>query len=432
MDNGAAAKVNGHDSNSHDKDAAAAPRRLANQSVPSINGNSNSKGNSNKVVGHKRSLSGSILSHLSFLRMQPDQQNNAGPIHETEPRGGSDHADDVGDDHDPFYSSNESAIKDDHEPFYSSNESAMALAHRAARQRKRKGSLRKTALLGTTGRLKAETRERRNSLLQLQRVKAAEDKAQENAAEDISRAQENASGQANPDPSHLPNQELNATFAPSQNLDWKPAPDDMESPQLLSAREQTQIKLSLATARGVASPPMSSPAGPGPSTLASPIFSPTSQSYTSTTDDDEALTLPVPNLNRLSMPTSGSYFPAQPPLTRRRSSKKPPSPLSAIPIGVDEEYEYSDTEWWGWVVLVVTWIVFVIGMGSSFGLWSWAWDVGETPYAPPELEDDPTLPIVGYYPALIILTGVMAWVWVVVAWVGMKYFKHAKMAGEDA
>ena len=82
------------------------------------------------------------------------------------------------------------------------------------------------------------------------------------------------------------------------------------------------------------------------------------------------------------------------------------------------------------MILILTWAVFVMGMGSCFEVWSWAWDVGETPYAPPELEDDPTLPIVGYYPALIILTGVMAWVWVVVAWVGMKYFRHAKMAGD--
>ena len=80
---------------------------------------------------------------------------------------------------------------------------------------------------------------------------------------------------------------------------------------------------------------------------------------------------------------------------------------------------------------MVTWIVFVVGMGSCLGVWSWAWDVGDTPYAPPEFEDDDTLPIVGYYPALIILTGIMAWVWVTVAWVGMKYFKHAKMGGED-
>lgn len=82
------------------------------------------------------------------------------------------------------------------------------------------------------------------------------------------------------------------------------------------------------------------------------------------------------------------------------------------------------------MVLVVTWLVFVTGMGSCLGVWSWAWDVGTTPYAPPELEDDPTLPIVGYYPALIILTGVMAWVWVVVAWVGMKYFRHARVSGD--
>lgn len=96
----------------------------------------------------------------------------------------------------------------------------------------------------------------------------------------------------------------------------------------------------------------------------------------------------------------------------------------------DSDWDYAETEWWGWVVLVVTWVVFVTGMGSCLGVWSWAWDVGTTPYAPPELEDDPTLPIVGYYPALIILTGVMAWVWVVVAWVGMKYFRHARVSGD--
>ena len=78
-------------------------------------------------------------------------------------------------------------------------------------------------------------------------------------------------------------------------------------------------------------------------------------------------------------------------------------------------------------VLFVTWLTFTVGMGSCLEIWSWAWDVGETPYAPPELEDDPTLPIVGYYPALIVLTGVVAWVWITVAWIGMKYFRHAKI-----
>lgn len=126
-------------------------------------------------------------------------------------------------------------------------------------------------------------------------------------------------------------------------------------------------------------------------------------------------------------------------ISRRRSnrseSRTVPTSASADATSpnaeVDDEWDYSETEWWGWVVLIVTWIVFVVGMGSCLGVWGWAWDVGETPYAPPELEDDATLPITGYYPALIVCTAVMSWVWVVVAWVGMKYFRHAKVVIED-
>lgn len=142
-----------------------------------------------------------------------------------------------------------------------------------------------------------------------------------------------------------------------------------------------------------------------------------------------------------STPGSSSLPYAPTSIQRRRSAttQRAKSPLaltalaglSAAPIPQQEgDWDYSETEWWGWVVLIVTWVVFVIGMGSCLGVWSWAWDVGTTPYAPPELEDDPTLPIVGYYPALIILTSVMAWVWVVVAWVGMKYFRHARVSGD--
>jgi hypothetical protein len=102
--------------------------------------------------------------------------------------------------------------------------------------------------------------------------------------------------------------------------------------------------------------------------------------------------------------------------------------ISALPSTLEPEpHDYTETEYWGWVILFVTWLTFTVGMGSCLEIWSWAWDVGETPYAPPELEDDPTLPIVGYYPALIVLTGVVAWIWITVAWVGMKYFRHAKI-----
>lgn len=170
-------------------------------------------------------------------------------------------------------------------------------------------------------------------------------------------------------------------------------------------------------------------------------------SYTSTTDEEDVLSLKTqtpplrPGLSSLSS-GSESYFgkaaraPSVSLLQRRRSVKHAKSPLSltglsASPIPPPEtDHDYSETEWWGWVVLVVTWTVFVVGMGSCIGVWSWAWDVGTTPYAPPEFEDDPTLPIVGYYPSLMILTCIMAWIWVITAWVGMKYFRHAKISGD--
>lgn len=163
-------------------------------------------------------------------------------------------------------------------------------------------------------------------------------------------------------------------------------------------------------------------------------------SYNSTTDEEDVLQMaqgsrPAPSSGSVSS-GSESYFAARTVAPRRRSFQQAKSPLSYSGISTktlpppDSDWDYSETEWWGWVVLTVTWLVFVIGMGSCLNVWKWAWDVGKTPYAPPELEDDPTLPISGYYPALIILTGVMAWVWVVVAWVGMKYFRHAKISGD--
>ena len=174
---------------------------------------------------------------------------------------------------------------------------------------------------------------------------------------------------------------------------------------------------------------------PTPQLLASPKAAPL-EPYASTTDEEDTA-----SFYRQSVSSSTSSFHAttQGPtmsLSRRRSNRSErrstiTTDEPALHSDLDDEWDYSETEWWGWIVLIVTWIVFVVGMGSCLGVWSWAWDVGETPYAPPELEDDPTLPITGYYPALIVCTAVMSWVWVVVAWVGMKYFRHAKVVGEE-
>lgn len=169
---------------------------------------------------------------------------------------------------------------------------------------------------------------------------------------------------------------------------------------------------------------------PLPALVASSSLSSPEGPYVSTTDEDE----PTSFHHRPASTTDSSFSymnqdPAKP-VPRRRSHRPESHPLPStlptpIDLDVDDDWDYNDTEWWGWIILIVTWLVFIVVMGSCLGVWSWAWDVGETPYAPPELEDDDTLPITGYYPALIVCTAVMSWVWVVVAWVGMKYFRHS-------
>jgi hypothetical protein len=324
---------------------------------------------------HKRSLSGSILSKLPFLRSSFEEISKPpSPSRQ-----------------DKYDSADTERPSDNHG-------GAMSNALRSVKTRKRKGSLRKTALLGT-GKLHL----RSNS----QKAKAA--------------TEETA---------------LLSPDSPSEEL----------TPRLFSYTNPSQASSSENGWHGVSHDRFSLPTSPdemephpGHSSSITKTVHPHSQHpYASTTDDDESVTFSRATSNSSS--ASSNYFTHQNPsanssIQRRRSNNKQKashtSPLSRPPVQPEDEWDYTETEWWGWVVLIVTWIVFVVGMGSCLGVWSWAWDVGETPYAPPELEDDPTLPIVGYYPALIILTAVMAWVWVVIAWVGMKYFRHAKVVVDD-
>ncbi|KAL9603037.1 MAG: hypothetical protein Q9219_001401 [cf. Caloplaca sp. 3 TL-2023] len=271
---------------------------------------------------------------------------------------------------------------------------AMAAVMKQSKTRKRKGSLRKTALLGT-GRLRTE--------------QVTKDEAKQDQSSDT---------------------KLGNSSEPQ-------SPEDLPTPTPLP-KVQPPVPWVSHPVHGILHKALIEHTPAGKQLQKSPTLS-------STTDEDDLVkpgaistikALPAPPKPPFSSSssTSDSYFPPQPETLIRRLRHSPKSPLSTVAaeaLPSPEEWDYNETRWWGWVVLAVTWIVFVVGMGSCLGVWSWAWDVGETPYAPPELEDDPTLPIVGYYPALIILTAFMAWVWVTVAWVGMKYFKHAKMSGDD-
>ena len=344
----------------------------------------------NASTVHKRGLSGSILSKISLLRSNSGGDKAAlnGGTDSDETRSGSG--------------------------------SAMAAAQQGVKQRRRKGSLRKTALLGKSrDRKSSDVKEKAKSPLSSPR---SLDETEKEIPAPIQPQEIERDTDVTPRPSY----ELQSPVSPASPPRWP-----------LFSRS----RVSLASIRS--SVPSVEPASSAASTT-----SPTLPTDASTTDDDEQIAFPrVPFLAPRKPPSSSgdSYFPPQNQLQnqnlhnlRHRNSlirtKSPlatqPTSLTNSPVpseGLDAEWDYSETASWGYVILTITWLVFVVGMGSCFDVWSWAWDVGEKPETLPELEDDPTLPIVGYYPALLVLTCVMAWVWVVVAWVGMKYFRHADL-----
>lgn len=333
--------------------------------------------------GHKRNISDSIMSKLSFLRASSDESH-------VQPENASSASDHV------HAQQALSARKEG---------KAMSIAVHQQKTRRRKGSLRKAALLGRGA--QREKRELETSPL-------------------ITTSSTTHRGEALLSPTSPDDVLQSDAYGLGIITTTQPAVVDKSANSSASGHLLPLETNVTPTVEAIVTSPNS-------------VTSPT-QAYISTTDEDDILSivthLPLRNGRPLSLESDGYYSGRSGSLARRRSTLKPKSPLSVPGLAVntlpvpDADWDYSETEWWGWLVLIVTWIVFVIGMGSCLGVWSWAWDVGETPYAPPELEDDPTLPIVGYYPALIILTGVMAWVWVVVAWVGMKYFRHAKITGD--
>ncbi|KAL8895738.1 MAG: hypothetical protein Q9192_003467 [Flavoplaca navasiana] len=323
-------------------------------------------------TGHRRSISGALLSKLSFS--SPSQDDSESPISTSSPPN-------------PGQTSPRSPR---------ATGGAMAAALKQTKTRKRKGSLRKTALLGT-GRKRT-------------------DQSTENEA-------------------HTQDEDATSPFDPQSS-------EDLPTP---TPKVQPPVPWVSHPVHGILHKALIEHTPAGKALQKSPKLG-------STPEEDDVLLQPnqhqpaapltaqkIPGLPGKASFSSGSstsdgYFPPQVGTLPRRTRHSPKSPLSTVAaeaLPSPGAWDYSETRWWGWVVLIVTWIVFVVGMGSCLGVWSWAWDVGETPSAPPEFEDDATLPIVGYYPALIILTGFMAWVWVTVAWVGMKYFKHAKMGGDD-
>lgn len=358
-----------------------------------------------KPASHRKSRSSSIFSKLSLLQTAPE-----GPIQEPGKHVLAPTADDRAD---------TLSVEQHSTPAPTRNQIMQSVFGAQSHARKRKGSLRKTALLGMRLDRRGSGSEsvKRIALVQHDGLAVAVDKEAEAQVIKTGRNEPYSSPQGLvTDDVRSNNHVLVAPKLPLQTSSSELKVETNLIGPVTSATDTTAVTTDVVdgasqspAASITPSPTVSWP----PTARASPAASPPSSENS----------LALQHISARHRSTSLSQSPvASSPATAALANALAPTDAA--------DWDYTETAQWGWVVLTATWVVFVVGMGSCLGVWSWAWDVGQTPWAPPELEDDPTLPIVGYYPALIILTAVVSWVWVVVAWVGMKYFKHAKMQGD--
>lgn len=90
--------------------------------------------------------------------------------------------------------------------------------------------------------------------------------------------------------------------------------------------------------------------------------------------------------------------------------------------------EYSEIAYWGWVLLLATWGLIFFAIFTMFDLdihlFGSKTDTVDMHKIPADSDD---FPIRMYYPTSFFLSLVVAWVWCIVSWMGLKFFKHAKV-----
>ena len=227
---------------------------------------------------------------------------------------------------------------------------AMATLMQQRRTRTRKGSLRKSALLGTS-KLRMDGKDRRAS--------SGLDEVQT-----IEKQRDDASGAESGGPATAP-------VSPSTAMDLptpRPYPIPPPVPMVTHPVHGDPSKILEVTDAKEPFPDLKR------------HFTAKSSTASTTTDDDDSLNGPLHlvlgGLKKPPIP-SDSYFPPQAPRLSRSAPTVPKShsPLATLPpsspASPPSEWDYSETRWWGWIILFVTWIVFVVGMGSCFGVWSW-------------------------------------------------------------
>ncbi len=94
----------------------------------------------------------------------------------------------------------------------------------------------------------------------------------------------------------------------------------------------------------------------------------------------------------------------------------------------------SNLEFYGYLIIIVTWAMFVVSIGCIFNLWEWClgndnpllqYIIDQTLV----LDGDGMAVVDNYYIYSLFLSFVIIWIWCVISWISMKLFRHTKGSG---
>lgn len=95
----------------------------------------------------------------------------------------------------------------------------------------------------------------------------------------------------------------------------------------------------------------------------------------------------------------------------------------------------------GYLIIIITWILFVFSIGTIFNLWHWCFNFNpqymrklkSVPWLKVLIEDisqqNDSAAVPNYYLYLFFLSFVILWIWAVASWISMKLFRHSKGGG---
>lgn len=107
----------------------------------------------------------------------------------------------------------------------------------------------------------------------------------------------------------------------------------------------------------------------------------------------------------------------------------------------EQQHEYiKNLKVYGYMIIVITWLVFTISIGTIFNLWQWCFKF-DSSYLESlksiswiniiinDINQQNNNAVDNYYILYFFLIFVILWIWAVDSWISMKLFRHSKGGG---